>query len=89
MQALIAIRISPPSRENIESFRDWAHELPETIGVFDVSGGDDFLPHVAVPSTDARYAFVIDRLTERAEVADVNTSVVYEDLRNFVIQPLG
>lgn len=36
----------------------------------------------------ALYAFVIDRLTERPEIADVNTSVVYEHLRNFVIQPL-
>ena len=38
--------------------------------------------------TDALYAFVIERLTERPEVADVNTSVVYEHLRNFVIQPI-
>jgi len=89
VQALIAIRIRPPSRENIEAFRDWAHELPETVGVFVVSGGDDFLLHVAVPNTDELYAFVIDRLTERPEVADVNTSVVYEHLRNFTIQPLG
>ena len=66
-----------------------AHELPETVGVFVVSGGDDVLLHVAVPNTDALYGFVIDRLTERPEVADVNTSVVYEHLRNFTIQPLG
>ena len=89
VQALISIRIRPPSRENIESFRDWAHRLPETVGVFVVSGGDDFLLHVAVPDTDALYALVIDRLTERPEVADVNTSVVYEHLRNHVIEPLG
>jgi DNA-binding Lrp family transcriptional regulator len=89
VQALIAIRIRPPSRENIEAFRDWAHQLPETVGVFVVSGGNDFLLHVAVPDTDALYAVVIDRLTERPEVADVNTSVVYEHLRNFVIHPLG
>jgi DNA-binding Lrp family transcriptional regulator len=89
VQALIAIRIRPPSRENIEAFRDWAHGLPETVGVFVVSGGDDFLLHVAVPDTDALYAFVIDRLTERPEVADVNTSVVYEHLRKFAIDPLG
>jgi DNA-binding Lrp family transcriptional regulator len=38
VQALIAIRIRPPSRENIEAFRDWAHQLPETVGVFVVSG---------------------------------------------------
>jgi DNA-binding Lrp family transcriptional regulator len=89
VQALIAIRIRPPSRENIEAFRDWARRLPETVGVFVVSGGDDFLLHVAVPSTDALYALVIDRLTERPEVADVNTSIVYEHLRNFTIEPLG
>jgi DNA-binding Lrp family transcriptional regulator len=88
VQALISIRIRPPSRENIEAFRDWARQLLETIGVFVVSGGDDFLLHVAVPSTDALYALVIDRLTERPEVADVNTSIVYEHLRNFTIEPL-
>src|SRR3954463_11531652 len=53
VQALIAVRIRPPSRENLESFRDWAGRLPEVIGVFVVSGGDDFLLHLAVPDTDA------------------------------------
>ena len=37
----------------------------------------------------ALYAFVIDRLTQRPEVADVNTSVVYEHLRRAVLEPLG
>jgi DNA-binding Lrp family transcriptional regulator len=64
-------------------------DLPETVGVFVVSGGDDFLLHVAVPDTDALYAFVIDRLTERREVADVRTSVVYEHIRRPVLEPLG
>jgi DNA-binding Lrp family transcriptional regulator len=88
VQALIAVRIRPPSRENLEAFRDWAGGLPEILGVFVVSGGDDFLLHLAVPDTDALYAFVIDRLTERAEVADVNTSVVYEHIRRTVLEPL-
>jgi DNA-binding Lrp family transcriptional regulator len=88
VQALIAVRIRPPTRENIEAFRDWAHGLPETVGVFVISGGNDFLVHVAVPDTDGLYAFVIDRLTERPEVADVNTSVVYDHLQTFVVEPL-
>ena len=57
--------------------------------MFVVSGSADFLLHVAVPDTDALYAFVIDRLTERPEVADVNTSVVYEHLRRTVLEPLA
>jgi DNA-binding Lrp family transcriptional regulator len=89
VQALTAVTIRPPSRENIEAFRDWAAGLPEIVGVFVVAGGDDFLLHVAVPDTDALYAFVIDRLTERPEVADVRTSVVYEHLRRPVLEPLG
>jgi DNA-binding Lrp family transcriptional regulator len=81
VQALIAIRVRPPSRRAIEAFRDWVQGLPETIGLFVVSGAEDFLVHVAVADNQALYAFVIDRLTQRPEVADVRTSVVYEHLR--------
>ena len=89
VQALTAITIRPPTREIIEAFRNWVSELPEIVGVFVVSGAADFLLHVAVPDTDALYAFVIDRLTEREEVADVNTSVVYEHIRRTVLEPLA
>jgi DNA-binding Lrp family transcriptional regulator len=87
VQALIAVRIRPPSRRNIEGFRDWVSTLPETVGVFVVSGGEDFLIHVAVEDNDRLYAFVIDRLTQRPEIADVRTSVVYEHLRNHGVAP--
>jgi DNA-binding Lrp family transcriptional regulator len=88
VQALIAVRIRPPSRRNIEAFRNWVSRLPDTIGLFVVSGNEDFLIHVAVPDNNSLYAFVIDRLTERPEVADVRTSVVYEHLRTQVIPPV-
>lgn len=89
VQALIAVRIRPPSRPVIESFRDWVRGLPEIVGVFVVSGGEDFLLHVAVPDTDGLYAFIVDRLTERREVADVRTSVVYEHMRTPVLDQLS
>ena len=66
VQALVAVRIRPPSREVIEAFRDWVSGLPETLGVF-----------------------VIDRLTQRREVADVRTTVVYEHIRNRAVVPAG
>jgi DNA-binding Lrp family transcriptional regulator len=89
VQAFTAVTIRPPTRQNIERFRNWASGLPEIVALFVVSGGDDFLLHVAVPDTDALYAFVIDRLTERPEIADVRTSVVYEHIRRPVLEPLG
>jgi DNA-binding Lrp family transcriptional regulator len=88
VQALISVRIRPPSRSRIEAFRDWLATLPEIVGTFVVSGGEDFLLHVAVQDTDALYAFVIDRLTEREELADVRTSIVYEHVRRQVLEPL-
>jgi DNA-binding Lrp family transcriptional regulator len=86
-QALVAIRIRPPTRANIERFRSWAAGLPETVGVFVTSGSEDFLLHLAVPDTDSLYAFVVDGLTSRPEVSDVRTSVVYEHLRSNVLPP--
>ena len=89
VQALIAVTVRPPTRQHIEGFRNWAADLPEVLSVFVVAGGSDFLLHVGVPDTESLYAFVIDRLTERPEVADVNTSVVYEHLRRAVLEPLA
>jgi len=88
VQALVAVRIRPPSREVIEAFRDWVSALPETLGVFVTTGNEDFIIHVAVADNDSLYAFVIDKLTQRPEIADVRTSVVYEHLRNTAVEPL-
>ncbi|MEU1945797.1 Lrp/AsnC ligand binding domain-containing protein, partial [Streptomyces sp. NPDC020125] len=77
----------PPSRPVIEGFREWAAQLPETIGLFVTSGAHDFLIHVAVSDTNGLYAFVIDRLTERREVADVQSTMVYEHAQSRCIDP--
>jgi hypothetical protein len=42
-----------------------------------------------VPDVNGVYAFVIDRLTERREVADVQTTMAYEHVRSRVIEPAG
>jgi DNA-binding Lrp family transcriptional regulator len=89
VQALIAVRVRPPSRRVIDDFREWVAALPETVGVFVVSGNEDFLIHVAVADNDELYAFVIDRLTQRPELADVRTSVVYEHIRNHRLVPIA
>jgi DNA-binding Lrp family transcriptional regulator len=89
VQALIAVRVRPPSRPVIERFRTWASGLPDTLGVYVTTGTEDFIVHVAVPDNDALYEFVIDKLTQRPEVADVRTSIVYEHLTNTRIEPAG
>ncbi len=87
VQALIAIRIRPPSRRHIEAYREWVSKLPDTLGRYVTTGTEDFIIHVAVPDNESLYTFVTDRLTERPEVADVRTSIVYEHIRNNRIRP--
>ena len=89
IQALIAVRIRPPSRKVLEGFREWVRMRPEVVGIFVTTGSDDFLIHMAVPDTDYLYDVVIDQLTERSEVADVRTSIVYERLETRILLPLG
>ena len=84
VQALIAIRIRPPSRENIESFRDWAHRPPRD-GRRLRRLRRRRLPAARRRAGHRRALRLRDRPADRAaEVADVNTSVVYEHLRNHV-----
>ncbi|MFC4243898.1 Lrp/AsnC family transcriptional regulator [Gryllotalpicola reticulitermitis] len=87
VQALVSVRIRPPSRKVIEAFQNWVVTLPETLGLFVTSGDQDFIIQVAVPDNDALYAFVIDKLTSRPELADVRTSVVYEHVRRKAVAP--
>lgn len=88
VQALIAIRIRPPSRELIEGFRNWVSNLQQTLSVFVTAGTEDFIVHVAVRDNEDLYVFVIDELTQRREVADVRTSVVYQHIQKHAVTPL-
>ncbi|MFF0160532.1 Lrp/AsnC family transcriptional regulator [Streptomyces sp. NPDC005263] len=88
LQAIIAVRVRPPSRTVIEQFQAFVARMPEVIGVFITTGTDDFLLHVAVRDTDHLNAVVLDKLTERQELADVRTSVLYGHSRKNVIEPM-
>ncbi|WP_059012623.1 Lrp/AsnC family transcriptional regulator [Streptomyces specialis] len=89
VQALVAVRLRPPNRPVIESFQEFVTQLPETISVFVVSGAEDFLIHVAVRDTEHLHAFILDHLTQRREIADVRTSVVFQHMQKAVVEPLS
>ena len=65
VQAMTAVTIRPPSRENIEAFRDWASALPEIAGVFVVSGRRR-LPAARRRARHRRPVRVRDRPPDRA-----------------------
>ncbi|MFF5979308.1 Lrp/AsnC family transcriptional regulator [Streptomyces olindensis] len=87
LQAVIAVRVRPPTRAVIEAFQTFLETMPEVVSIFVLTGNDDFLVHVAVRDTDHLHAVVLEKLAKRPELADVRTSVVYGHIRKKIIDP--
>ncbi|GIF02517.1 Lrp/AsnC family transcriptional regulator [Actinoplanes siamensis] len=88
VQALLHVQVRPLSRTVIQSFKAYAMALPEVLSVFVLTGGDDFLVHVAVPSVGSLHAFVMDKFSGRREIVGFRSSVIYEHSRKPIIEPL-
>jgi DNA-binding Lrp family transcriptional regulator len=89
LQALVAVQARPLSREVITGFKQWVTALPEVLALFVLTGGDDFLVHVAVRDMDQLHAFLMDHFSKRREVVGFRTSVIYQHTRNPVVTPLA
>lgn len=88
VQAIVAVRMRLPDRTATEAFHQYVVSLPETLAVFVTSGADDFLIHIAVRDNDQLSDFVLDRLTQRREIAEVRTSIIFRHHRRKVVEPL-
>ncbi len=82
LQALVAVRLSTHSRDQIESFQTYVQTLGKVLGTFHVSGTNDYLLHVAAESAHALRDFVVDSLATRPGVAHAETSLIFDYQRN-------
>ena len=78
LEAMIAVRLRQHSRDVVDSFRNHVVELPEVRSVFHVTGGDDFLVHVAVRDSDHLRDLALDSFTTRSEVDHIQTRLIFE-----------
>lgn len=81
LQALVFVRLRRHSRERVEAFRRYALELPETVGVFHVTGEFDFLVRIALRDADHLRNLLMDSFTTRSEVSHLETHLIFEHLR--------
>src|SRR4051794_28810063 len=65
VQAMVAVRLRPPDRAVIESFRAFVTGLPEGLSGFVMSGSDDFLLHIAVAGNEHPSGVVLHPPTPR------------------------
>jgi DNA-binding Lrp family transcriptional regulator len=85
VQALLSIQVRPLSREVIEGFKELRHR---SAGSPVIAGNDDFLVHVAVQDVDQLHAFLMDRFSQRREIVNFRSSVIYQHVNTPVISPL-
>lgn len=82
LQAMVAVRLARHSRELLDGFRAHLLELPEVLAFYHVAGANDFQVHVAVRDSDHLRDFALDAFTRRAEVAHIETSLIFEYRRS-------
>ncbi len=88
LQAMIGVTLRPGARqESIERFAAEVGALPQVIQLFFVSGGDDFLVHVAVEDSSALREVVVRHLSAQHSVASTRTSVIFAYQRNALAAP--
>jgi DNA-binding Lrp family transcriptional regulator len=81
LQALVAIRLSVHSREQIESFTEHVRTLAGVLSIFHVTGQTDYLLWVAAADAHDLREFVVEHLASDPAVAHAETSLIYEHRR--------
>lgn len=81
LEAIIAIRLTVHEREQINAFTEHVTSLRGVLSVFHMTGGDDYLLHVAARDMQHLRELVVDELTTHAAVAHAQSSLVYERRR--------
>jgi len=89
LEAMIAVRLCQHSRDLVDSFREYVVDLPEVRSVFHVTGGDDFLVHVAVRDSDHLRDLALDSFTTRPEVDHIQTQLIFEYTKTWRLPVLG
>ncbi len=78
LQALVSVSLKRHSREAVRAFHLHALSLDEVRAAYHVTGPRDFVLHLAVRDTDHLRDVTMDAFTTHEEVANIETSIIYE-----------
>jgi DNA-binding Lrp family transcriptional regulator len=87
MEAILSLQQRASQRGHIESILDHAGSLPETVRVMALTGTTDFIVHVAVRDMQ-HLRDLVWGLTERPEVARIQSSLVFARIEGEGFTPL-
>lgn len=78
LQAMVAVQLKTHSQTAVENFQDAVRHRPEVVAVYHLGGRTDFLLHVAVRDPEHLRDVILTTFTEREEVEQVETSLIFE-----------
>jgi len=78
LQAMVAVQLKTHSQTAVENFQDAVRRRPEVVAVYHLGGRTDFLLHVAVRDPEHLRDVILTTFTEREEVEQVETSLIFE-----------
>ena len=78
LQALVAVRLAPSSRQKIGDFARRMASLDGVLNVYFLGGANDFQLHIAARSPDDLRDFVVKNLSASRDVALTETNLIFE-----------
>lgn len=75
--AFLGIQIRPHARDTANDFVQKALALPETVALYNISGSEDYLVHVAVANSTELQTLTIDKLLALPQLAHCRTQLIF------------
>ncbi len=88
IEAMAAIKMVQHTENFADKLRDDLLNLPEVVQIFHMGGENDFNVHIAVYDTSHLRSLIFNEFTSRAEVQNVETSLIFEHRRSKVLPKL-
>ncbi len=77
IEAMLSLRLRDHARSAAESLWSALVAMPEVIRLYNVSGADDMLVHVAVRDVEHLRAVAWDQIAARPEVVHLETALIF------------
>lgn len=88
-QAVVMVKITPPTRENHALFMEKVQDIPEIVEALTISGDYDYLLRVMTPDMTAYNNFIGNRLLPIGVIGANSTAVILKNVKRFNGVPLG
>lgn len=88
LEAMYLVTLNKHSRATLQEFQQAMQALKEVRAVFLVTGRFDYMLHVAVRDTAHLRDLALDEINRRPEVTGIETVLIFEHSRNFVLPDL-